>query len=470
MNTQLIINEATYNAYKHVPVELRTAEIQDQIEAYEAQNSLNVDTEKDVSETSVEIPTATGVEANTKPQSDEKNGTEENLQLTEVFDKIDDELILEKVSSIEVNEKTAEMFASFHTQFERFSPKLVDDDLQNLIAISQLANGFSKRNAHHLIVTCSDLQTAEKLVKIRSYLDFDCVISDREDSYAIQGELAKAPYGTHGIFLDTSVQLSNTFKHHPDTKDIKYGSKFIACVGAKKYSHTTNEQVVAYVTEPLVFVEGNAPEKIEELNDKTDMGFMLHKVKRQQWRDAFGVTIKTAINSKELVELTTGLAPKFAQAWKPFLVIAKMISDEMFLSMYKLMMEYRKTLALGQEYKVYAAIRLALPDYEAYVTKLGFDSVVAVKTIEVWIKHYKQHVTSKKVSDALTEGEFKAVNNKFCMGINTSGFDLNELKTFIDSKLDVPQIQIQVQALLDEMKKALTLSVEAIDTKQQKVA
>ena len=44
MTTQLI-NEETYNAFTLVPVAIRTTEMQEQIEAYEAQNNLNVDDE-----------------------------------------------------------------------------------------------------------------------------------------------------------------------------------------------------------------------------------------------------------------------------------------------------------------------------------------------------------------------------------------------------------------------------------------
>ena len=62
MTTQLI-NEATYNAFITIPVDVRTAEMQEQIEAYEAQNNLNVDAEEHAPEASVE-PTVAPKEEN----------------------------------------------------------------------------------------------------------------------------------------------------------------------------------------------------------------------------------------------------------------------------------------------------------------------------------------------------------------------------------------------------------------------
>lgn len=463
MTTQFITEE-TYKALKQLPVAIRTAEMQEQIEAYEAENSLNVDAEEHATESTTEAPVVAQVEEeltqlNDDVPVDESNLDEESEQ-SEASANDAEEVALEKVSAIAANEKTAEVFESFNTQFDRFSTKMVDQDLQNLVAISQLANGFSKINQHHLVLTCSDMAMAEKLVKIRSYLDFDYVVSDREDSYSIQGELVKAPYGTHGIYLDATIKSANTFKHHPEAKEIKYGSKFIACVGAKAYNHANHDLVVAYVDEAVQFEEGSVPEDILTINDKTDISIMMHKINRQKWRDDLGEQIKTYINSPELAEITKQLRPTTADAWKPFLVIAKMVSDEMFKSMYNLMTEYAATASLDQKYSVYAAVQLALPEYEAYASKFGFSKTVAVKTIEGWVKYYGETIAPKKVNEALTvTNEIGATSNKFCLGINTSGFDLDLLKSFVNAQLDMNDKRIV--KLVEKMTQAPTKVIEA---------
>lgn len=456
MTTQLI-NEATYNYLKGSNVEDRTSKQQDDIDAYEVAHNIG-------EEDAVEAPVAAQNEEeltqlNGNLPVDEEGLDDETAQ-SEELTKTAEEVALEKVSMIKADTKTAEVLASFNTQFARFSPHLADEDLQNLVAISQLANGFSKLNPHHLVLTCSDIATAEKLVKIRSYLDFDYVISDREDSYAIQGELVKAPYGTHGIYLDTAIKSANTFKHHPEAKEIKYGSKFIACVGAKPYDHNNNDLVVAYIQDAVQFAEGSAPEDILTINDKTDINIMMHKIARQQWRDDLGEQIKNYIKSAELADITKQLRPATAKTWKPFLVIAKMISDEMFKSMYQLMTKYAAMVSLDQKYSVYAAVQLALPEYEAYVSKFGFSKVVSVKTIEGWVKYFGETVAPKKVSEALTVANvIGATSNKFCLGINTSGFDLDALKRFVDSQLDMTDKRIA--KLVEKMTQAPTEVAEA---------
>ena len=52
-----LINEATYNALTTIPVEARPAEMQEQIEEYEAANNLNVDAEEHAPEATVEPKT-----------------------------------------------------------------------------------------------------------------------------------------------------------------------------------------------------------------------------------------------------------------------------------------------------------------------------------------------------------------------------------------------------------------------------
>lgn len=468
MNTQ-IIEQGTYNYLKGLDVADRSPKQQDDIDAYEAAHNLD---DKSESAEVIAAPTNNAEIAPTivtdaveitqlnDDMPEDEQGSDDDTKQSDAPTNDAEVKALELVVDIEANEQTVNLLASFHNQFARFSPKMIDQDLQNLVAISQFANGFCKENQHHLVLTCSDKETAQKLVMIRSKLDFDYAISDREISYAVQGDLIKAPYGTHGIYLDTGVVTANTFKPHPDFKAFtQFGSKFIACVGAKKYDHSSNELVIAYVQEPIQFEDGQAPEDILTVLDRTDRGICTHRFDRQDWRDEFGDQIKAAIKSEALTELTFGLTPKFAEAWKPFLVIAKMISDDMFLAMYRLMMQYKKTAQLGEEYSVYAAIQLALPEYEAYVTKYGFSPVVSVKTIEVWLKYYGQTVAHKKVNDALTEGDFKAVSNKFCLGINTTGFDLKTLKDFVDSKLDMTKPSIE--ELVSKMKEAPTTQAEA---------
>ena len=86
--------------------------------------------------------------------------------------------------------------------------------------------------------------------------------------------------------------------------------------------------------------------------------------------------------------------------------------------------------------------------------------MVSVKTIEGWVKYFGETVAPKKVSEALTVANvIGATSNKFCLGINTSGFDQDALKSFVDSQLDMTDKRIA--KLVEKMTQAPTKVAEA---------
>ena len=65
------------------------------------------------------------------------------------------------------------------------------------------------------------------------------------------------------------------------------------------------------------------------------------------------------------------------------------------------------------------------------------------------------------MSEALNvKDHIEATSNKFCLGINTSGFELSKLKEFVDAELDMNDKRIA--NLVAKMKEAPTKNVEAL--------
>lgn len=356
---------------------------------------------------------------------------------------------LDTLDFIEQDDKTAQLLESFNTQQNRFIPLLADNNLQYMVAISQLANAYSKTYRHTLAFKCADLEKANNLVGVRCTLDFDSVISDRADSYQIQAEKSKSPYASHGIVLDGQPS-NNQFRSHADKAEIKHGSTFIATTGELPYDHKNQPLLVAYVKDEVQFKTDDAKrETFAELNPLTDIGIMTHKMNRQKWRNDMHQTIKGYLESAEVANLTSDLVPETAKAWKPFLVIAKMISDEAFIAVHQVMQKYSAHKALPDIYKVCAAVDLALPKFKSLITEFGFSASISQKMIDKWLEHYGERLNPTATKKALDDAGLKSETNQFCFGVNTTGYKIEDLeklvKTTFDSKPD------RVKALKNKM-------------------
>lgn len=338
---------------------------------------------------------------------------------------------LEKVSFIHQTDQTASLLTSFLEQQNRFIPLINDPALQQMFAVSQLANAYCKGYRHVLAYKVTDKAMAELLVEIRCALDFDAVISDREDSYQIQVEKLKSPYATHGIVTDGNM-TNSPFRSHSNKTDIKHGSTFIATTGELQYVHAKQPSLVAYVKDDIEFVKEDVKrEDFAKINPKTDIGILMHKVLRQNWRDDLNSNIKEYLSSKEIDELTADLVAETAKAWKPFLVIAKMISDEVFKNVYSMMQKYTAQCSLPDIFKVCVAIKLGLPPFKALIEEYGFQRSLNQKLIDKWLDHYGQKLSPSLTKKALDDAQLKSESNQFCFGVNTTGYKIADLENLV---------------------------------------
>ncbi|WP_151747268.1 hypothetical protein [Acinetobacter lactucae] len=364
------------------------------------------------------------------PAADDDASTDaQTINQTEV------EAALEKVSFIHQNEQTASLLTSFFEQQKRFIPLIENSALQDMLAVSQLANAYCKGYHHTLAYKVTDKTMAELLVGIRCALDFDAVISDREDSYQIQVDKLKSPYATHGIVTDGTM-TNSPFRSHSNKADIKHGSTFIATTGELQYVHAKQPSLVAYVKDNIEFVKEDVKrENFTKINPKTDIGILMHKVLRQNWRDDLNSIIKEYLSSKEIDELTADLVAETAKAWKPFLVIAKMISDEVFKNVYSVMLKYTAQCSLPDIFKVCVAIKLALPPFKALIEEYGFQRSLNQKLIDKWLDHYGQKLSPSLTKKVLDDAQLKSESNQFCFGVNTTGYKIADLENLVATTL-----------------------------------
>lgn len=402
MTTQLI-NEATYNAFTLVPVAARTAEMQEQIEAYEAHHSLNVDADEHASESPVEISEAPVVETDTNTQPIVQDTANDESEASEW--------------TVEVVEQDVELAEQMNLSLAVLDDQLfiADQRYKHFLALAAKATCLVKWTGPFILDVrvndeTKDLDFAKHVANTFGLLSFKHLLAESVLNKEIKEQQLK-----HNYVTVCSVPLqAKRDSAVPKYDEVKRGCQFVIHTEALKYVHndylniaklenvvTEKEGVTAYTDTctPILRVRLNQQEWIEK--NKDGLADLVAKLNTQH--KAIAPKVKTDT----------------FKAWSGILVLALLWDKAIFDDMVKLMNEFVGTQGLEAKVKLACALSVVVPEYEALVSRFKAEHTITTKLIGNLVKGLG--LTDNEVSEGFTALGLP-------MGDNKKGYALSTLK------------------------------------------
>lgn len=432
MTTQLI-NEAIYNAFITIPVDVRTAEMQEQIEAYEAANNLNVDAEEHAPEASVEPAVAPEevVDTNTQPvNQDAANDESEASEWT-----------------VEAVEQDAELAEQMKLSLDVLDDQLsiADQRYKNFLALAAKATCLVKWTGPFILDVrvndeTKDLDFAKHVANTLGLLSFNHLLAESVLNKEIKEYQVKNKYVTICSVPLQAKRDSAVAKYD----EAKKGCQFVVHTQAMKYEHNDDLNIAKLEN---IF----SSEEIKESYKETSTPILRVRLTQQEWVEK---------HEERLVELVAqfntqhkAIAPKVKaetfKAWSGILLLAALWDKAVFTDMVALMNELVGTQGLEVKEKLACALSVVVPEYEQLMTRFNAE----------------QHITTKLVG-SLVKGfgltDYEVSKGFFDLGIsmkdNKGGYNLSTLKAKITEvvKYEDPMIQTYLTKLQTkpEMKQA----------------
>jgi hypothetical protein len=405
MTTQLI-NEATYNAFITIPVDVRTAEMQEQIEAYEAQNNLNVDAEEHAPEASVEPTVAPKevVDTNTQPvNQDAANDESEAPEWT-----------------VEAVEQDAELAEQMKLSLDVLDDQLsiADQRYKHFLALAAKATCLVKWTGPFILDVrvndeTKDLYFAKHVANTLGLLSFNHLLAESVLNKEIKEYQVKNKYVTICSVPLQAKRDSAVNKYD----EAKKGCQFVVHTQAMKYEHNDDLNIAKLEN---IF----SSEEIKESYKETSTPILRVRLTQQEWVEK---------HEERLVELVAqfntqhkAIAPKVKaetfKAWSGILLLAALWDKAVFTDMVALMNEQVGTQGLEVKEKLACALSVVVPEYEQLMTLFNAE----------------QHITTKLVG-SLVKGfgltDYEVSKGFFDLGIsmkdNKGGYNLSTLKAKI---------------------------------------
>ena len=398
MTTQLI-NEATYNALILVPVAVRTAEMQEQIEAYEAQNNLNVDAEEHAPTAYVE-PTEAPVEVadtNTRPNAanDESEapvlllaGVEQDAELAEQM-KLSLAVLDDQLSIKEDRYKHFLALAAKATCLVKWTgPFILDVRVGDKVFAKHVANTLGLLSFNHLLAE----SVLNKEIKEHQLLNKYVTLC----SVPLQAK------------RDTSVN---------NYDQVKKGCQFVAHTQAMKYAHNDDLNIAKLEN---IF----STEEIKEPYKDTSTPILRVRLTQQEWVEKNEDRLANLVaqfNTQHKVIAPKVKAETF-KAWSGILVLPLLWDKAIYDHMVKLMNDFVGTQGLENKVKLACALSIMVPEYEVFVGRFNTEQHITTKLVGNLLKGLG--LTEIEVSQGFAELELP-------MGQNKGGYDLSTLKAKI---------------------------------------
>ena len=425
-----LINEATYNAFITIPVEDRDPAIQEQIEAYEAQNNLNVDAEEHAPEASVEPTVAPEevVDTNTQPVSqDAANDEPEASEWT-----------------VEAVEQDAELAEQMKLSLDVLDDQLsiADQRYKHFLALAAKATCLVKWTGPFIL----DVRVAESAITENNkdkhafakhvantlgLLSFNHLLAESVLNKEIKEYQVKNKYVTICSVPLQAKRDSAVNKYD----EAKKGCQFVVHTQAMKYEHNDDLNIAKLEN---IF----SSEEIKESYKETSTPILRVRLTQQEWVEK---------HEERLVELVAqfntqhkAIAPKVKaetfKAWSGILLLAALWDKAVFTDMVALMNEQVGTQGLEVKEKLACALSVVVPEYEQLMTRFNAE----------------QHITTKLVG-SLVKGfgltDYEVSKGFFDLGIsmkdNKGGYNLSTLKAKITEvvKYEDPMIQTYLTSL-----------------------
>ena len=428
MTTQLI-NEATYNAFITIPVDVRTAEMQEQIEAYEAQNNLNVDAEEHAPEASVEPTVAPKevVDTNTQPVSqdaanDESEAPEWNVEGVEQ----DAELAEQMKLSLDVLDNQL---------------SIADQRYKNFLALAAKATCLVKWTGPFILDVrvndeTKDLDFAKHVANTLGLLSFKHFLADSILNKEIKEQQVKTKYLT----ICSVPKFSKRDSAVDGYSEAKKGCQFVVHTEAVSYVHNDFSNIAKL--ENVVTLKEGATNY-----DDSSTAILRVRLNQQEWVET---------NKDKLAELVSNLNAQHKtiaskvkaetfKAWSGILLLAALWDKDVFADMVNLMKEQVGTQGLADKEKLACALSLVIPEYETLMTRFKVEKHITTKLVGNLVKGFGLGDT--EISKGFTDLGLP-------MGQNKSGYDLETLKAKI---LEVVKYEdVAIQAYLTKLQNAET--------------
>lgn len=413
MTTQLI-NEATYNAFITIPVEDRDPAIQEQIEAYEAQNNLNVDAEEHAPEASVEPAVAPEevVDTNTQPvNQDAANDESEAPEWT-----------------VEAVEQDAELAEQMKLSLDVLDDQLsiADQRYKHFLALAAKATCLVKWTGPFILdVRVGDNVFAKHVANTLGLLSFNHLLAESVLNKEIKEHQLQNKYVTL-----CSVPLQAKRDTSVNGYDqVKKGCQFVVHTQTMKYVHNDDLNIAKLEN---IF----SSEEIKEPYKDTSTPILRVRLTQQEWVEKHENRLTDLIaqfNTQHKVIAPKVKAETF-KAWSGILVLALLWDKAIYADMVKLMNEFVGVQGLEVKVKLACALSVVVPEYQAFVQRFNAEEHITTVVLKNLLKGLglKDH----EISNGFTELELP-------LGKNLGGFELKTLTAKVVETVDYQDTDVQ---------------------------
>ena len=416
MTTQLI-NEATYEYLTAQPVKERSLKQQQDIEAYEAQNNLNVDTEEHAPTTPVE-PTVAPLEVvYTNPQPIVKDAAND-----------ESEAPAWSVDTVEQDDELAEqMKQSLAVLDSQLS--ITDDRYKHFLALAAKATCLVKWTGPFILdVRVGENVFAKHVANTLGLLSFNHLLADAVLNKEIKEQQMLKKYLTICSVPTAAKRDSSVEGYKKD--QIKFGCQFVVHTQAMKYVHNDDSNIAKLEN---IF---SSEQIVEEPLHDGSMEVYGIRFNQMKW-------IKD--NEEKLANLVIqfnkqhkAIAPKVKaetfKAWSGILVLALLWDKAVYDDMVKLMNEFVGVQGLEVKVKLACALSVVVPEYQAFVQRFNAEEHITTVVLKNLLKGLglKDH----ELSIGFTEIGLQ-------LGKNLGGFELSTLTNKIVENVDYQDTDIQ---------------------------
>lgn len=347
-----LINEATYNALTTIPVEARPAEMQEQIEEYEAANNLNVDAEEHAPEATVEPKTqVTFVDA----ADDESEASVAFIDTVEQDPSI-----------------AAQMTQSLAVLDKQLSIK--DTRYKSFLALAAKATCLVKWTGPFILdLRVGDSLFAKHVANTLGLLSFNHLLADSVLNKEIKEKQLLNNYLTICSVPTTAKRDSGVEKYD----EVKKGCQFVVHTEAMKYVH--NDYLNIAKLENIFSSEV----VVEEVYTATSTPILRVRLEQQVWVEDNKVRIEQLVSN--LNKQCEAIAPKVKaetfKAWSGILLLAALWDKDVFADMVALMNEQVGTQGLEVKEKLACALSVVVPEYEELMTRFNADQHITTKLV-----------------------------------------------------------------------------------------
>ena len=413
MTTQLI-NEATYNAFILVPVAVRTSEMQEQIEAYEAHNNLNVDAEEHAPTTPVEPSVAPVDVVDTNTQTTEKYAANDELGASEWT-----------VEGVEQDAGLAQqMKLSLDVLDDQLS--IADQRYKNFLALAAKATCLVKWTGPFILdVRVNDNVFAKHVANTLGLLSFNHLLAESVLNKEIKEQQLLNKYVTL-CSVPLQAKRDTTVKGYDN---VKKGCQFVVHTQAMKYVHNDDLNIAKLEN---IF----SSEEIKEPYKDTSTPILRVRLNQQEWvekNEDMLANLIAQFNTQHKV-IAPKVKAKTFKAWSGILVLALLWDKAIYADMVKLMNEFVGVQGLEVKVKLACALSVVVPEYQALVQRFSAEEHITTVVLKNLLKGLglKDH----ELSNGFTELELP-------LGKNLGGFELKTLTAKVVETVDYQDTDVQ---------------------------